>query len=289
VLSQDFKDFELVICDNASTDNTPELIQRYSGDPRVRYLRFEDLTNQAGSFNRCLESANSDLISILHADDYYLPGFLRDRLDRFERDPNLGLVFGAVNVIDKDGNHISTSQHWKSDRHFAPRHLVNELVLACIVSPPSLMVRRATIERAGRFRSDLTWGHDWEWAIRLAESGSAQYVAKPFAAYRVHDASGTAEVLNAAQNGHQERIILHDTFRRLKENVNRSKAYRALSRRQIYFAEQSLLAGRSSVARNNLWYSVRADATMALRPTFWALLAATVSTPNVYKLYRRVR
>ena len=60
VLAQDFIDYELVICDNASTDETPELCRRYT-DPRIRYLRFEELTNQAGSFNRCLQEARGEL------------------------------------------------------------------------------------------------------------------------------------------------------------------------------------------------------------------------------------
>jgi glycosyltransferase involved in cell wall biosynthesis len=181
VLAQEYTDFELVICDNASSDNTPELVCNYS-DSRIRYLRFEELVNQAGSFNRCLTAARGELIAILHSDDYYLPGFIRDRVNRFDTDPSLGMVFGAVEVIDKDGKRVSTSQRWAEDQHFGHGQLLDDLVMACIVSPPSLMVRRAIVERAGEFRTDLTWGHDWEWSMRLAEHGSASYGSKPLAA-----------------------------------------------------------------------------------------------------------
>ena len=292
VLAQDFADYELVICDNASTDDTPELCQKYR-DERLRYLRFEDLTNQAGNFNRCLSEARGELVTLLHSDDYFLPGFLNDRVGRFERDPKLGLVFGAVEVVDAGGEHVSTSTRWPQDRSFGPGELVEELVMGCLVSPPSLMVRRSLIEKAGRFRSDLTWGHDWEWTIRLAEQGTAEYASHAFAAYRVHDASGTAEILNAAKNGHQERLILEETFARLISNAAlRSRhraAYRALSRRQMYFAEQSLLADRKSVARNNLWFAALADPTMIIKPTFWALLIATVGPTTVYQRYIALR
>ena len=292
VLAQGFADFELVICDNASTDGTPELCQRYR-DGRVRYLRFDELTNQAGNFNRCLSEARGDLVTLLHSDDYFLPGFLDDRVSRFERDPKLGLVFGAVEVVDAGGAHVSTSARWPQDRSFGAGELVEELVMACLVSPPSLMVKRGLIEKTGRFRSDLTWGHDWEWTIRLAERGAAEYASRALAAYRVHDASGTAEILNAAKNGNQERRILQETFARLLSNTSlqgrRRAAYRALSRRQMYFAEQSLLADRKPVARNNLWFAVRADPTMILKPTFWALLIATVGPTKVYQRYIALR
>jgi hypothetical protein len=57
----------------------------------------------------------------------------------------------------------------------------------------------------------------------------------------------------------------------------------------MYFAEQSLLGGRRSVTRNNLWYAALADAGMVLRPTFWALLAGSFSSASLYERYRSLR
>jgi glycosyltransferase involved in cell wall biosynthesis len=288
VLAQDFSDYELVILDNASTDNTPEICAQYT-DRRIRYVRFEELTNQAGNFNRCLNEARGELLTILHSDDCFLAGFLRDRTTRFANDPELGLAFGSVEVIDANGAHISTSSAFPDDRTFAPGTLANELVMACLVSPPSLMVRKTLADAAGQFREDLTWGHDWEWSIRLAERGKAQFAHKALSAYRVHDASGTAEILNAARNGHQERQILREVFARLPSKTREREAYRALSRRQMYFAEQSLLADRPSVARNNLWFAFLADSAVISRPTFWALFAGTISSKQTYLRYRSLR
>jgi glycosyltransferase involved in cell wall biosynthesis len=292
ILAQDFTDYELVVCDNASTDETPAIVRRYN-DSRIRYLRSEELTNQAGNFNRCLDAARGELVTLLHSDDYFLPGFLANRVGILEGDSELGMVFGAVKIINAEGEVIGSSERWPEDRRFETGRLTSELVMGCLVSPPSLMVRRSCVERAGKFRTDLTWGHDWEWTIRMSEYGGAFYTSRPLAVYRVHDKSGTAEILSAAKNGDQERRILQETFTRLGTNdlVRRQRpaAYRALSRRQMYFAEQSLLAGRKSGARSNLWYAARADRTMLFRPTFWALLIATWGTPSIYHLFRTLR
>lgn len=292
VLTQEFSDFELVICDNASTDGTPDLVRRYK-DQRIRYLRFDDLTNQAGNFNRCLAEVRGELLTILHSDDAFLPGFLADRTSRFARDADLGMVFGAVEIIDANGVHTSTAKHWENDQTFEQGELVDELVMACLVSPPSLMVRRELARAAGMFRTDLTWGHDWEWTIRVAERGKAQYASEPLAAYRVHDASGTAEVLNAARNGYQEQRILREVFARLSSRpslqARKGDAYRALSLRQMYYAEQSLFADRKEVSRNNLWYALRADAGMILRPTLWALFISTFGPTSFYRRYLSLR
>jgi glycosyltransferase involved in cell wall biosynthesis len=293
VLAQDFSDFELVICDNASTDLTPEICGRYS-DQRVRYRRFEEMTNQAGSFNRCLAEAAGDFITLLHADDYFLPGFLTDRVARLEAQPETSFVFGAVQVVDSNGSTISTKKQWAGDRFFRRGELFELLLSGCLVSPPSLMVRRSCIDKIGPFRTDLTWGHDWEWTLRLSETGAAFYVAQPLAAYREHDASGTAEILNAAKNGRQERLILSDTIQRCSVSRDRigslrRSAYRNLGLRHMYIAEQALLNSKKGVALNNLWYAAAADPAMLIRATFWALVAGSIGSPKLYARYRSLR
>jgi glycosyltransferase involved in cell wall biosynthesis len=293
VLEQSFTDFELVICDDGSTDNTPEICKSYT-DLRMRYIRLPGKSGQAGNFNRCLKEARGEFVTILHADDYFLPGFLEDRVRRLSGNAELGFIFGAVQVVDREGAEISISSRWTEDHSFMRGELLEPLLQGCILSPPSLMLRRTAAEKAGPFRTDLTWGHDWEWALRLAEQFANYYVSTPLSAYRVHDESGTAEQLNAAKNGSQERRILQQTIARLTASDKRMAklkwpAFKALSRRHMYFAEQALLEGRRNVSRNNLWYAALADASMLARPTFWALLSATAGPLKLYTRYRAAR
>lgn len=293
VLAQNFDDYELVICDDGSTDGTQELCAGYD-DPRIRYLRGEKPSGQAGNFNRCLREARGEYLTILHADDYFLPGFLRDRVSRLDADAELGLVFGTVQVVDGDGKEVSCDGRWNEDRRFEKGGLVEPLVHGCIVCPPSMMVRRSCVPEVGEFRTDLTWGHDWEWALRLAEQCACQYAAEPLAAYRAHDESGTAEQLSAAKNGPQERRILQETLARIAPHNGqagelRRSAFRALSRRHMYFAEQALFDGKRPAARSNLYYAVLADMKLLAKPTYWALLAGSIGTVGLYRGYRRIR
>lgn len=293
VLEQDFTNFELVICDDGSTDNTPEICWGYK-DPRIRYIRLPGKSGQASNFNRCIREAGGEYLTILHADDYFLPGFIANRVSKLDGDPRVGFVFGAVRVVDAEGKLLSESGRWAEDRSFVKGGLVEPLLFGCILSPPSLMVRMALVKEVGLFRTDLTWGHDWEWAIRLAENAGAYYVSEPMSAYRVHDASGTAEQLNAAKNGRQERRILQETLARLSQTDRRIEnlrvdVFKALCRRHMYFAEQALLAGRRAVTRNNLWYAAFADRRMIIRPTFWALLVGSFGPASLYSVYRHLR
>jgi len=293
VLNQDYGDYELVVCDNASTDGTTELCRRYECS-KIRYQRFEEHISQAGSFNRCLKEARGEFITILHADDYLLPGFLGDRVDRLLGRPEIGFVFGAVEVVDESGRVLSLNRPWLEDKAFAPKELLWSLLCGCIVSPPSLMVRRAIVEKAGPFRTDLTWGHDWEWTLRLGENAGALYTSRRLAAYRMHGESGTAEILRSAENGDQELRILKDTLDRLcaadrRFRKMRRSAYRALSNRHMYFADAALLDGLKAAARINLRYAALSDCRIVTRPTFWAMLMGSAGSTRWYTRYRTLR
>jgi glycosyltransferase involved in cell wall biosynthesis len=292
VLQQEFEDFELLICDDASTDSTPEICRSYD-DPRVRYIRFDQNAGQAGNFNRCFKEAQGEFLTLLSADDYFLPGLLTDRIGRLREHPEVGFVVGAMRIVDAAGLEISVSRTWSEDRFFQPAEFLGSLLFGAVVNTLSLVFRRECLDRIGLFRTDLTWGHDWEWIMRLAEQFGSIYVSEPLAAYRDHDASGTAEQLNAAKNGPQERRILRETLSRLSADKRfdelRGPVFQALSRRHMYFAEQALIGGRRSVTRNNLYYAVLADALMLARPTFWALLLSSFGSHKLYSRYSAVR
>ena len=69
VLAQDFTDFELIICDNASTDNTQQVVENYQ-DKRIRYVRYEDLVSMYANHNRCIELSTSHWLLFVHSDDH---------------------------------------------------------------------------------------------------------------------------------------------------------------------------------------------------------------------------
>jgi glycosyltransferase involved in cell wall biosynthesis len=294
VLQQEFTDFELLICDDASTDTTPEICRRYDVDPRVRYVRFEENAGQAGNFNRCFREARGEFVTLLSADDYFLPDLLLDRVTTLRSHPEIGFVVGATQVVDARGSEVSINGTWPENRFFEPGEFVKPLLFGAVVNTLSLVFRKGCLNQIGLFRTDLTWGHDWEWIIRLAERYGGCYVSEPSAAYRVHDASGTVEQLNAAKNGPQERRILKDTLARLSAsdarfNEMQGPVFHALSLRHMYFAEQALVGGRRVVARNNLYYAALADSMMLTRPTFWALLFGSFAPATLYARYRALR
>src|SRR5687768_17680132 len=92
VLDQTFTDFELIIVDNFSTDNSSEIISKYLSDKRVSYHRNESNIGLVGNFNKSLTFANGDYIKFLCADDKFHPQLLEKFVSIFERYPEVSLV-----------------------------------------------------------------------------------------------------------------------------------------------------------------------------------------------------
>lgn len=76
ILEQDFTDFELIVSDNANTDETPGIIAEFAGDPRVRVLRLDSVVPVTDNWNNALGAASGDYVLMMGDDDYLLPGYL---------------------------------------------------------------------------------------------------------------------------------------------------------------------------------------------------------------------
>jgi glycosyltransferase involved in cell wall biosynthesis len=295
VLAQEFDDYELVIRDNASTDETREICRSYA-DSRIRYVRFEELVNQGGNWNRCLSLAQGEYVALLHSDDKYLPGFLSERVRALDEHKEIGLAFGAVRLIDEQGAEIG-SQSFNDNTFFAPKpEFLEHLLFGCVINPVSPMVRRSCYETVGRFNEERLWGIDWEMWLRLSAGYGVGYSPTINAAYRTHGTSGTSVGLLQAKNGAEDLQVLEGAFREIDERPElahfaklRRRAFRRLALRTLYAAGYNCEQGNTQGVRQNLSFVLRTDRSLISRPTTWALWLSCHLGPWVYRTYRWVR
>ncbi len=104
ILDQTFKELELIVINDCSTDNTPEIVKQYAEEDS-RVILLNNLTNlkPALSRNRALEIAKGEYIAILDSDDVALPNRFREQYDFLEKHPDVALVGCAAEIIDDDG------------------------------------------------------------------------------------------------------------------------------------------------------------------------------------------
>jgi len=104
LLAQTYRNFVLIISDNASTDSTAEICRRYvEADPRVRYYRNDVNVGNPGNFNRVFELTTTPYLKWSTADDYWAPTFLEKALAVMEQDASIALCYPQAYLVDADG------------------------------------------------------------------------------------------------------------------------------------------------------------------------------------------
>lgn len=280
VLAQRYSDYELVILDNASTDGTPELCSRYT-DPRIRYLRFEELVGQAANWNRCLDHATGELVILLHSDDMLQPTYLERAVAYLEQVPEASYLFCCAQHVDAEGRPLHLQSAYAEDQRVPGRELARRLLLeGCLVNPAGVLARRSAYEAVGRFTEEIVWGVDWHMWVRLALQGDVLYLAEPLSEYRQHGQSGTTGVMATARNGKDEVWMMEDLFQGLPSDATelhslRGEATRGIAHRTWCFAEEMCQTGFPKPARAQLRRAASIRPTFVLEPKFWTLWLAT--------------
>lgn len=195
ILEQDYKDFEILIMDNCSPDNTPEVAKSFQ-DLRVRHVRNDSNIGPVGNFNKGLTLARGRYVWVLSADDRLRsPSVLRRYVDVMEANANLGFVF--CRAIELRGEIECPIIRWADcgdhDQTWQDSVFFLRLIESCCVVLSSAMMRRACLSRVGLFPTDLRFADDWYLFSMLAMHFEVSYCADPMVFHRVHQDSLTAQ------------------------------------------------------------------------------------------------
>ncbi len=107
LVAQEYRDIEIVVVDNGSTDSTPQILSRYAAmDERIRVERSDRNRGAAWSFNRTFELARGEYFTWCSHDDVYLPGFISACVDVLKADPGVSVVVSSAAMIDSEGSII---------------------------------------------------------------------------------------------------------------------------------------------------------------------------------------
>jgi len=201
IFLQEGVDFEVVLVDNGSTDDTLEAIAPYRTDPRLRVFVNETNLGVTGNHNRAFEHSRGDYVVWLSADDRFLPGHLARALAWHEKHPEIDVFYTDALVALSDGAAYGPRSHpghppfaYTGGRPEFP----DLLTRGCYMCWPTMLFRRDIIEEFGPMDKTFT-GSDYEYVIRLAAAGKTfGYRPTPSAIVRFHDAQLTGTAWHAA-------------------------------------------------------------------------------------------
>jgi glycosyltransferase involved in cell wall biosynthesis len=198
VLGQTFRDFELLIVDDGSTDGTAAIIRSYTErDPRVRCLSQEN-RGVAAAGNRGLQEARTEWVARLDADDVFLPEKLERQVAFLRRNPDAQIIGTLASFISHAGRPLglvgtegpyTPAEFYRLVRADRPIYFVNS----------STLMRRETVLSIGGYREPFAPAEDVDLWIRMMEQGHLMLkVPEPLLLYRLHGESLTM-TLNARQ------------------------------------------------------------------------------------------
>ena len=296
VLAQSLGDFELIVIDDGSSDDTLAIARSFS-DARIEVVAAPHSGLPAVARNLGLQVASGEYVAFLDSDDTWQPTKLERQLALFSASPEVGAVHcGAVYLVSDEPDAVPLS--WRLANPAPPARVLAELLRRNTIYTPSMVVRRALLERVGGFDPDprLRGPEDLDLWLRLAEQGAwFGYLAEPQLVYRVRagsvsrmrltDLQGTAVAIERALTRRPgtyrllrgvARRRLSDLYRNLGalriaagdrcgySNLTRSFRYRSWSWKTWSWLAIGLLGARTSAAvhrwRNAAAGSVRGQA-----------------------------
>ena len=279
VLAQTYSQWELLIVDDASADNTSDIVNTIS-DTRIRYQRMARIGSPAGVRNVGLRMAKGEFIAFLDADDLYFPDTLEKFLKRLQNNPHACAAYGFATNMDEAGaplpnnvrlipksasqnglvtntNESDYSPYLVSDQH--AHTWLNIVTSRSSCQLPGLMLRKSTLDQIGLFNETLAGVEDYEFYLRLylhdydGVISLDDYIYR----YRIHAASLTKAPEHSQRLLKSCLDILDWLFNKapLPEHV---QAYRSLAYVFCYryMARERLLNKQPALARQLAWQAL---------------------------------
>lgn len=167
ILSQSFADFEFLILNDGSTDDSESLVLSYR-DERIRYLRNERNRGLVYTLNRGLDEAAAPLIARMDADDVALPDRLQKQVDYLRAHPEADLVAAIVELMDAQGKPMG---FWKEDHdHVEPAAIQAYLASNNCIAHPTVLARAEPF-RSLRYREEQGDAEDYDLWLRWISAG----------------------------------------------------------------------------------------------------------------------
>jgi glycosyltransferase involved in cell wall biosynthesis len=187
VLDQTYRNFEVIVVDDGSTDHTEALIrERFGQNKRVRYIRQKN-SERCEARNNGIRNSRGEFIAFLDSDDLWRPDKLEKQMECFSRHPDTDLVFSDFSYIDDEGRPVAGPVHPNYDE-VEMRGYFNTLVGRNLIGAHTPLIRRSIFEKSGLFSLDweIMMGEDWEMWARIAYHGRIRFLPQIAALCRKH-------------------------------------------------------------------------------------------------------
>lgn len=276
VLDQTYGNWELIVVDDGSTDDTRAVVAGFN-DPRTHYV-FQQNRGLPAARNTGIRAAQGIYIAFLDSDDCFLPQKLAWQVAALDAEPDTGLVASGYIETDAMLQPLREVASW----HAHPELSTPQWLQTCPFISSSVLVRRAWLERVGLFDEDMRYIEDWDLWLRLAHAGCRmRWVERIVSCYRFHgsnmvrDTTRMRDGMIRMLDKFYAQTALPDELLALRDRAYASIHLSAAARA---YAAQDWQTGKESLGR-----ALQFDSRLleGIPPSFLSSLASSALSPAV--------
>jgi glycosyltransferase involved in cell wall biosynthesis len=236
VINQTFSDWELIVVNDGSQDNTVEVVSQIK-DSRIKVFSYENAGLPA-SRNRGFDKAEGEFISFLDSDDLWTPDKLEEQLKALRANTKAAVAYSWTDYIDKSSNFLHPGRHLSFSGDVYSKLLVRNF----LENGSNALIKREALNEVGGFNESLRAAEDWDMWLRLGAKYHFVAVEKPQILYRVSTNSMSANIVK--QEVESFKVInsawLHVNFeenQKARSVANRWSSVRLVKRSNLAFWE----------------------------------------------------
>jgi glycosyltransferase involved in cell wall biosynthesis len=256
VLAQTYRDFELIVVDDGSTDSTPQILARYANRARI-------ITRPNGGIsaarNSGLRVSSSELIALLDCDDAWMPGMLEKTIDALDQHPGCVLAYTNLAVSDSNGELLVDGLIGEETAH--PPTFDEMFTRLWPIMPSAVVIRRSILNRIGGFSEEFrSYGYEDAWCwLQAREIGPFCYLPESLVKWRFSSYPRTLK--QSPKNAEAQALFANLVRERWGRSVEPLIRARMRASRSIlgYIGLRELRKGNRELARDAFARALKID------------------------------
>jgi glycosyltransferase involved in cell wall biosynthesis len=182
VLNQTYQDYDIVIVDDGSTDNTELVVNSFSCS-KIKYIRHKKNMGEAESRNTGITNSNSEFIAFIDDDDEWMPDKLELQIKLMSQcEVQIGGIYTGVLTIDMESGKIVDKliPHKRG-------YIYNDLLVEnCVFTPSTILLKVECFKKVGLFDRTIKYGPDYDMWVRISKEYHYEYIKEPLVKYYIH-------------------------------------------------------------------------------------------------------
>ena len=247
-VNQRFEDFEIIVVDDNSTDNSEEAVRSFR-DKRIRYIRHEKNMGVSAARNTAIRASKGEYIAFLDDDDEWLPDKLHSQVELMDKSPaNVCVVYSNRLVKDKLSDRI-ISANPRAEK--LSGNILYQLAIGNPIHTSTVLVRKRCLEEVGLFDETISYMEDRDLWMRLSIEWDFEYIDEVLVYKYAHKEDSLSENIKSITEGRETMLERYDYLFKGNRKIC-GKLY--LSQGVCYCRLNNMKKGREKIVRAILLY-----------------------------------